>query len=123
MTDIHRSSATSNKNFDDFPLIDIHGRKHRFRRSQNRKGYYDILDCYPLTDGRVPNRDGLLPDAIYYTNEEVADLITQAEERQRRLEKTEQSLKEYIEFRRSWFRKPGKGGKVRLQKQKKEVAK
>jgi hypothetical protein len=118
MTDIHNSFTTSNKKFDDFQLIDIHGRNHRFRRARNGKGFFDILDCYPLTDGRVPGLDGVLPDAIYYTNEEVADFITQAEQRQARLERAESALREYIKFRQSWLRK----GKRKLSLQKKEVS-
>jgi hypothetical protein len=119
MNDANNTSKSQNKNFDDFLLMDIHGRNHRFRRTRNGKGYFDILDCYPLTDGRVPGLDGVLPDAIYFTNEEVADFITQAEQRQARLERAESALRERIDFRNAWARK----SKRKLSLQKKEVVK
>src|SRR5918996_3977353 len=100
--------AANNKNFDDIPLTDIHGRKHYFKRASNKPGYFDIQDCQPLIDGRVPGRDGVLPSAVYYTNEEVADFITQAEVRQRRLEDAEAALRGWIEFRQAWSRKASK---------------
>lgn len=101
-------------------IPDGYGNSYLLIRSWNRKGFYNIARREVLTDGKIPNRDGLIPDAIFFTNEEVADLLTESEERTRRLENIDSLLGEWLGLRRSRSRRT----KQRLhQLQRKEVAK
>jgi hypothetical protein len=87
------------------------------RTGKDDKGndrWYNIAKCEILTDGHINDNDGLIPNAIPVHPEEVAYLVVQQEER---LAKAEASLREYIDFRKAWIRRPSKKGKLTLQKQ------
>lgn len=123
MSSIDSTIAARNKKFNTLYLTDEYDNSLLLVRSWNRKGFYNIARYEVFTDGKVANRDGLIPDATFFTNEEVADMLTKSEERERRLENIESLMKEWIRFRQSWSAKSkSKHRKVsRLQKQ--EVAK
>lgn len=94
--------------------VRVNNKSRVFKRTES--GFYDITDW-------VPDRDGaLLHNARRVSDVEVAELVAQEEDRRARLERAEASLREWIEFRRAWQRKPSKRGKLRLQKMKKEAA-
>jgi hypothetical protein len=117
----NNTSAALNKKFGDtFTLTDNYGNSHLFVRNWSRKGFFEIAKCEINTDGHIDDNDGLVPGAVLYTNEEVADLITESEERARRLENIESLLEEWINIRRSRSRK-AKQKPRQLQKQ--EVSK
>jgi hypothetical protein len=59
---------------------------------------------------------GIIPDAVWFSDEDVANLVAQEEERVERLERAEAALREWIDFRQAWSRKPSKKGKLQLQK-------
>ena len=89
--------------------------------SANR--WYDIAGEYGhiSTDGENPNMDNVLINAKHVSDEYVAELVAKDEQRRQRLERVEAALRQYVEFRESWLRKPNRLGKLRLQK--KEVSK
>jgi hypothetical protein len=116
VSDTENTSAALNKKFDSFSLTDKYGNTYLFVRSG--KGFFNIAKCEVLTDGHVDEDDGLVPNAILFSNEEVADLLTESEERARRLESIESLLEEWINLRRGRSRK----AKHRLRLQKQEVA-
>lgn len=126
MSDINNTSASKNKKFDTFSLTDNDGNSYLFVRSfnqnQKRKGFFNIAKCGVLAkDKSIPKGyAGIIPNAVWFSDEEVAGLVAQEEERVERLGRAESLLREWIDFRRSWLRRPTKGGKLRLQK--KEVA-
>ncbi len=100
------------------------GTHHIFIRPVgSANGWYDIADEYGhiSTDGENPNMDNVLINAKHVSDEYVAELVAKDEERQERLKRAESALREYVEFRKSWLRKPNRQGKVRLQM--KEVSK
>ena len=71
-----------------------------------------------MTDGRVPDGYGIIPDAVPFHPEEVAYLVAEAEERDGSLEGIESLLEQWIDIRRFRSRKAkSKHGKVSLQKQ------
>lgn len=109
------TSAASNKKFDSLSLTDNYGNSYLFVRS--RKGFFNIAKCEVLTDGHIDENDGLVPKAILFTNEEVADLLAESEERARRLERIESLLEEWVNLRRGELRK----AKHRLALQRKEA--
>jgi hypothetical protein len=116
-------SVASNKKVNpDTLFVTAFGTSYLFvRTGKYAKGndrWFNIARCEINTDGHVDDNDGLIPDAVFYSNEEVAELVAQYEEHQERLAKAEASLREWIEFRRSWSRK----GKRKLRLQKQEVA-
>ena len=117
MSSINHTSAAR---FNTFSLTDNLGNSYFFVRSlRKQKGFFNIAKCEVLIDGKVPDRDGLVPDAVFFTNEQVADLITQSEAHTQRLENVQSSLEQWIDLRCSRSRK-AKQGKLRLQK--KEVS-
>lgn len=120
MTDIDNTSATFNKKFHSFTLTDGYGNSRLFVPRGNGKGFFEIARREIPTDGRIPNRDGVILDAVLWSDEEVADLLTEIEERERRLKNIESLLEEWLGLRRSKSRRT----KQRLHRlQKKEVAK
>jgi hypothetical protein len=120
LSSIINTSAASNKKFHSFTLTDGYGNSRLFVPRGNGKGFFEIARCEVLADGNVPNRDGVLPNAILWSNEEVADLLTEIESRERRLESIESLLKEWLGLRRARSRRAKQKPK---QLQKKEVAK
>lgn len=116
----NNTSAPKNKKITSISLTDNLGNDYLFVRTEG-KGWFNIAKHEVLTDSRIDPKYGLIPYAVHYTDEQVAELLAEAEERQDRLERTEASLREWIEFRQAWSRKPSKKGKLSLQK--KEVAK
>jgi hypothetical protein len=98
--------STKNKKFDNFTVTDNLGNIYLFVRSS--KGFFNIAKC-------EINTDGLIPNAVWYSDEEVAELVAQHEEHNERLAKAKKSLTEYVNFRNAWSRK-GKR-KLKLQKQ------
>ena len=72
---------------------------------------YDITNCSILTDGHIDTNDGLVPDAIPISAQEVADLVAESEARTQQLERVETLLKEWIEIRKARSRR----AKQRLQ--------
>lgn len=120
MSSITSTSVALNKKiFDNFTVTDNFGNTYLFVRSG--KGFFNIAKCEVNTDGHIDDNDGLVPNAIPVHAEEVAYLVAQTEEYNRRLVSAEASLRDYVEFRRAWSRKPDKKGKLQLQK--KEVSK
>jgi hypothetical protein len=103
-----------------FSLTDNDGRNYPFVRSfnQKRKGWFNIAKCEIIAkDKSVPKGyAGIIPDAVWFSDEQVADLVAQVEERAERLERAEVALREWIAFRQAWSRKPNKKGKLRLAK-------
>lgn len=81
--------------------------------------WFDIRDRPILTDGKIPNRDGVVHDAVRFTNEEVAEYVAESEERHRLVESVETLLQERIDVRRARLRY----AKQRLSLPKKEIAK
>jgi hypothetical protein len=124
MNDINISSSTSHKKFDNL-TVTAFGTSYLFvRTGKDSKGndrWFNIAKCEINTDGHVDDNDGLVPDAVPVHAEEVAYLVAEAEERQRRLARAEESLRDWIDFRRDWSGKANKKGKLSLQK--KEVSK
>ena len=120
MSSINNTSASKNKKFDSFSLTDDIGNSYLFVRSfnQKRKGFFNIAKCEVLAkDKSIPKGyAGIIPDALWFSDEEVADLVAQVKQRAERLERAEAALREWIEFRRSWSRKAKQDGKFRLQK-------
>lgn len=113
MTDIKKDIAAKDKNL--FELYESDGTHHIFIRPMN--SWFDIAKCQPLHDGTlVDGTDGVLVNAVQVSPEVVAELVAKDQERKERLKRVESALKEWIEFRKSWLRKPSKRGKLRLQK-------
>jgi hypothetical protein len=87
---------------------------------RTEKRFFDISDCQVQTNGGIGGNDGLVSDAVEVSAQEVADLVTESEERARRLESVESLLEQWINNRRALSRK---ATKYRLQLQKHEVVK
>jgi len=87
-----------------------------FIRTENT--WWDATECNPLTDGHVDENDGFLVNAKRISNEFVADLVAESEERAQRLESIESLLEEWISLRRSRSRR---ATKHRLALQRKEA--
>jgi hypothetical protein len=93
---------------DTISVTDKFGNSCLFVRTWDR--WFNIAKC-------EVRPDGLIPDAVFFSNEEVDDLVAQSEEYQERLARTEASLRKWIDFRNAWSRK----GKGKLLLQKKEA--
>jgi hypothetical protein len=117
---LSNDNTTSFKNLHTFRLSDNFGNSYFFVRSfnRNRKGFFNIAKCEILAkDKSIPKGyAGIIPDAAWFSDEQVAELVGQQKERTERLERVESLLWEYIDFRQSCLRKPSKKGKLRLQK-------
>ena len=88
-----------------------------FIRTESR--FFDITGCKQvLADGHIDDNDGLIPDAIQVSAQEVADLVAESRARAEQLQRVESLVREWIELRQSRSRK----AKRRLQLQKKEVS-
>lgn len=109
-----------NKTERGFSLTDNVGNSYLFVWTWYR--WFNIAKCEVNTDGHIDDNDGLVPDAIPFHPEEVAYLLSEADERAQQLERVESLLEEWISLRRSKSRRVKQGG--RLQRlQNKEVAK
>lgn len=58
----------------------------------------------------------MLINAVEVSAETVAELVAQDEARKEQLKRAETSLRDYIEFKEAWLRKPSRKGKVSLQR-------
>jgi hypothetical protein len=106
MSSIKNTSAALNKKFSDsITLTDNFGNSYLFVRRWSGKGFFNIAKCEVLTDGKILDRDGVVPDAVLFSNEEVAELVIESEERTKCLENIESLLEEWINLRRSRSRK------------------
>lgn len=115
---MNKINAAGDKKFDDFYLTDSNHKKHRFvRSSRKKKGFFDVEGYPVLTDRSIEGNNGVVPDAIWYSDEEVAELVAQHEEYQGRLKRAETSLRQWVDFRESWSR----NGRRKLKLQRKEV--
>jgi hypothetical protein len=103
----------------DHYLVNLENKSSQVVRTESR--FFDITDCNILTDGHIDDNDGLIPNAIEVTSQEVADLVAQSEARSEQLESVESLLKEWIEIRRARLRRAK--NRLLLQKNLKEVAK
>jgi hypothetical protein len=114
---LKNSTAARNKN-----ILHISGRTFLSTEKEGGCRIYDITKCKePRHDvGTLDNGiiDGVLLDAVRVSEEELADLLTESEEHQRRQARAKASLKEWIEFRQTWSRKR----KRKLPLQNKEVS-
>lgn len=118
---INNTYSTSNKRFNTFFLTDNEGNSYLFVRSLGkRKGFFNIAKREVIAkDKSIPKGYvGIIPDAVWYSDEQVAELVAASEEHQRRLVRAKASLKEWVAFRETWSRK----GKRLLQLQKREVS-
>jgi hypothetical protein len=97
----------------------VDNKSHVFIRTE--KHWFDIYACSVLTDGsRIGCNDGLIPNAVKVSEEEVAELVAaQEKEYNKRLARVEASLRKWIAFRQAWSRK----GEKKLSLQKREVVK
>jgi hypothetical protein len=120
MIDTHYTYSTNNKRFNTFSLSDNEGNSYLFVRSLGkRKGFFNIAKCEINSNGHIDDNDELIPDATWFSDEEVAELVGQSEKYQERLARAEAALREWIDFRNTWARK----GRRKLSLQKKEVVK
>ena len=94
----------------------VNHESHFFIRTESR--FYEIADCRVLTDGEVPDHDGLLPNAKRVSDEKVAELVAKEQERQQHLE-SGILLRERFPLRQAWSRKAGRSN---LRLKKKEVS-
>jgi hypothetical protein len=99
--------------------INLSNKDYRIIRTEKR--FFDITYCrqQPLIDGQIDSNDGIMLDAVEVPVQEVADLVTEVEIRQKQLQDVETLLREWNHIRRAGTRK-SKSGKFEL---KKEVAK
>lgn len=125
MSSIPNTIAAEYKKCHSLSVTDCFGNSYLFvRTGKDRNGndrWANIAKNEVNTDGHIDDNDGLVPNAVPFHAEEVAYLVAQAEEYNRRVASAEASLRDYVEFRRAWSRKPNKKGKLLLQK--KEVSK
>lgn len=99
------------------PTIKFFLARSLIRSLRPKKGFFDISECKIPTDNEIPGFDGVLINAKWYSNEEIADLLTELEEYDdKRLESVELSLREWIDIRRSRSRK-ARGKPKQFQKQ------
>jgi hypothetical protein len=95
----------------------VDNKPHVFIRIE--KHWFDIYGRSVRADGsRIDSNEGLIRNAVKVSEEEVAELVGQAEEYQERLARAEAALRQWVDFRRSRSRK----GKRKLSLQKKVVA-
>ena len=118
------NTSYSAARFNTFSLTDNFGNSYLYVRTgkDKRTGkdrWFNITKREVFTDGNVPDRDGLIPDAVPVHPEEVAYVVAQAEVHQERLARAESALREWINFRNAWAMK----GKRKLAIQKQEVVK
>ena len=120
MSDTKHNTPANNKKFNTFSLTDIEGISYFFVRSLGKRtGFFNISKYEVLAkDSNTPKGyAGIIPDAAWFSDEEVADLVAEEEARNQRLQRIETLLKEWIDIRRS----RSKSAKERLSLQKKEV--
>lgn len=129
MSSINNTCAASYKKYDadSISLKDYSGNDYLFVRSLSgkKKGWFNIAQCPVSTDGRYPNRDGLVLGATWYSDEDVLDMLLDSEqtpEQLEQLERLDKLLAAWIFIRRSVSGLASFKRKVTRQKKEKEVA-